>query len=199
VGDTHPLYPRINPPNPLPTNAPPKSIRPTPRAGKLPRMKLIRPHTPDDRLQAFYARAVLWLCWLASVIVALGAPRRSRRLIRLVRYFEREVECIAFLTAVNRAGRDRRSYAKRAPHGFRRVRGTMRLFFKGAGVRLRGASLRARVLRLIEVLRDLEPYIARFVAKLRQGLRLFHLIATAPAAVAVLSAPTPAIAAADSS
>ena len=162
-------------------------------------MKLTRPPTPTDELQAFYACAVLWLCWLGAVIARLGAPRRSRTLKRFVRRRERLAEFYVFLLALNRVRPRARRTRLRAGPGFRRVEGDMRLMMKGARIRLRGAGLGARVRRLIDVLANPEPYIARFAAKLRRGLTRFRLIAAAPAAVALVSAPAPAPAAADSS
>ncbi|MCL4713271.1 MAG: hypothetical protein KJZ75_08120 [Hyphomonadaceae bacterium] len=162
-------------------------------------MTFTRPHTPKDDLQALYACAVLWLCRLAAAIARLGAPRRSRTLKRIVRRRERLAEFYIFLLALNRVRPRPRRTRVRAGPGFRRVEADMRLMVKGARIRLRNASLRARVLRLIDVLMNPEPYIARFAARLRRGLTRFRLIAAAPAAVALVSAPALAPAAADSS
>jgi hypothetical protein len=61
------------------------------------------------------------------------------------------------------------------------------LLFKHARIRLRGAGLYQRVLRLIAALANPEPYIARFTARLRKRLRATTIVLIAPPAQALAS------------
>jgi hypothetical protein len=144
------------------------------------------PLTPRHRVEAFTASALFWLAWLAAVIAALGAPRRSRLLKRFVKRLERAAECIIFLHAtrcVRRPPRRGRRPAAAAP-GFRHSRSSFRLFMKSARVRARGAGLRERIDRILAALANPTPYIARFVKRLRRGLCGAHFVAAAPPACA---------------
>lgn len=168
----------------------------------MPRMKHALPPLTQSLIEAFTASAWGWLMWLARVIAALGAPRRSRRLNLFLSRLEREVECILFLRAVHRFGpmpRTRR-FPRAAPPGFRRQRSLrMALFFRNAGVRARKASFARRVAALAAALANPEPHIAYFFARLARGLRGARLVPVAPHAAALAAAAPPAAPIADSS
>ena len=166
-------------------------------------MKHVRLPVSPDRLEALAASAVLWLAWLAGVIFSLGAPRKSRRLHRFVKRCERWVECITYLRARLRFGSAPHFHhaprAAAAP-GFRRQGGSKRLFMRSAHIRApRGASLRARVTRLLEALAHPEPYMARFLKRLAHGLHGARLVVCAPPAHAIGEDAPRAVVAANSS
>jgi hypothetical protein len=129
----------------------------------------------NDLIEALVASAWLWLGRLMGVLVSPRAERHKRRLTRLVQIAERWVEHILFVAAAHRLGslrpRRRRINARViARPGFRIARGDNRLLWKSARIRLRGASLTARVERLIDALANPEPYIARYIERLARGL-----------------------------
>lgn len=102
------------------------------------------PPLTNQLLDAFIASAWLCLLWAARVIAQFTAPRRSRRLDRLVAYLERGVESILFLRAVHRFGPmpHRTRIPRAAPPGFRRQRhARLSLFFRNSGVRARKANV----------------------------------------------------------
>jgi hypothetical protein len=125
------------------------------------------------------------LVWLVGVIARLGAPKRSRLLHRIIGLCERNTEAMVFDIAAARAPppqrRTRRLRA--APAGFRLKRIKGNRFFNHARVRLRAeAGFAARVRRLIAVLADPEPCVARATRLLLVGCKQTRIIATAPPA-----------------
>jgi hypothetical protein len=154
------------------------------------RMTQALPPLTKHLLQAFAAHAIAWAVRLLGVLFDPSAPRRQRRLVRFVRVLERFVEYILFLEAVHAFGPlpKRRARPLSAPPGFRRVGRRLTLFWKIARIRAaRRASLIDRVARLLSVLADPAPYIARFTKHLCKGLRLTRLVASAPTALAFAS------------
>lgn len=146
-------------------------------------MQTAQPHITEERIAAYSAAAFSCLMWLLSVIFALGAPRRSRRLKRFLTRCERRVEMILFLMAHRRAGPVRRPRTLRpgsVPPGFRRAQPTPRLIFRAARIRARGQSLRQRALRLLEVMAAPERFVARFLKRILKGLCLRRFVAAAP-------------------
>jgi hypothetical protein len=165
----------------------------------MPRMQTLQPIITKESAEAYFAPALDWLGWLLALIARLGAPFRSRRLTRLVAQWEHGVEAMIFLRAVARlgflGGRRPRAFPLSAPGGFRRARVNprRRLLFKRARIRLRRAGPYQRVLRLIAVLANPEPYVARFVARLRnRGLRRSAIMLVAPPAWALACGDPPA-------
>lgn len=159
------------------------------------------PPLTKDLIDVFAASAVAWAVRLLGVLVAPGAVRRRRPMRRLLTFLERAVECIVFLWAVQRFGPTPRGLRRprSVPRGFRRVMGNRRLLLKCARIRARGANPLARVARLLEALAHPERYISRFIQRFMRGVSFFHLVPSAPPAVA-LSADAPrACAFADSS
>jgi hypothetical protein len=159
-------------------------------------MKTAQPHITEEKIAAYRAAAFSFLMWLLSVIFALGAPRRSRRLKRFLTRCERRVEMILFLVAHRRAGPVRRPRTLRpgsVPPGFRRAQPTPRLLFKTARIRARGQSLRQRALRLLHVMAAPERFVARFLKRILKGLCPRRFVAAAPPALAfvALASPTP--------
>jgi hypothetical protein len=154
-------------------------------------MKTVQPLLlRQPNVEAYAASALDWLGWIMNVIASFAAPHRSRRLVRFVQLCERGVEAIIFLMAVARLApppQPRAVLPANAPAGFRRtpVKDRRRLLFKHARIRLVGASLYQRVLRLISALANPAPYIARFMARLRKRLRATTIILTAPPACAL--------------
>jgi hypothetical protein len=153
-------------------------------------MKTVQPLITQSSVEAYVASALDWLGWLMSVIATFAAPHKSRRLVRFVQLCERGVEVVIFLMAVARLTPPPQRRAERpagAPAGFRRtcVKRRRRLLFKHARIRLKGAGLYQRVLRLVAALANPAPYIARFVARLRKRLRATTIVVTAPPAAAL--------------
>jgi hypothetical protein len=152
------------------------------------RMKISRPHITKCQIDEFAASALLWLAWLAGVIFLIGAPRRSRRLRRMVKRCERWVECIILLHALERHGMRPHFHGvgrAAARIGFRRQCGAKRLFMRSARIRARNGCLPERVQRLLDALADPEPPIARFLKRLAHGLHAARLIVVAPPAWAL--------------
>ncbi|MGQ0532367.1 MAG: hypothetical protein ACT4OF_06710, partial [Caulobacteraceae bacterium] len=138
---------------------------------------------------------------LMRFILLIGARSRSRRVRRWLNWLERWVECTIFLMAVRRFGylpRRRKRRPANTPGGFRRVRGSRRLFYKSARIRAKGCA-RTRISRLLDVLADPARYIDRFFKRLCRGLRLTRLVAVAPPAALLASALAAPPAIADSS
>jgi hypothetical protein len=158
-------------------------------------MKHALPPLTAGLLEAFTASAIAWLVRLLGVTLHPNAPRRRRLLTCFVRRIERCVEHIIFLKAVHAFGpppRRRRTRPLSAPPGFRRVGRRLSLFWKIARIRAdRRATLIDRVARLLSVLANPAPYIARFTRELCKGLRPTRLVASAPPAHAPAGAGTP--------
>jgi hypothetical protein len=169
----------------------------------MPVMKTAQPILPNSSTEALAASALDWLGWLMGVILGFAAPRRSRKLVRLVQTWERYVEVTIFLMALERLRPPPRTRALpiNAAPGFRRaaVKRRRRLLFKHARIVDRRKPLYERVLRLVSALARPQPYIARFAARLRRRLRATVIIATAPPAHACASLAAPPISYADSS
>ena len=163
-------------------------------------MKHTSPLLTQDLIDAFIASAGLWLMRLGVLLFNPRAERRRRLFTRLVQFAERWVECVIFCMAAHRLGprRPRRWALYRRP-GFRVVRGSNRLLWKSAGIKLRNATLIERVIRLLEALTRPERYCAHYMKKLARGLCFHHLVACAPPAVAVVSACAGDVAIADTS
>jgi hypothetical protein len=156
---------------------------------------------PQHVLAAHRARACAWVLWLLRVVLALGAPARSRRLKRYVKALERYIERIVFLTAVRSFGhlpqRKQRTQSA-SPRGFRRVRSTGRLLLRSARICAKGA-LRQRIERLCEVCADPRRFVLRFLKRLMRGLCTRRLLAVAPPSIALAGADAARPALADSS
>lgn len=165
-------------------------------------MKPALPPLTKDMLDAFIASAWLCLLWAARVIAQFAAPRRGRRLHRIVARLERGVESILFLRAVHRFGpMPRRTRIPRAaPPGFRRQRhARLALFFRNSGVRARKANYAQRIASLVAALANPEPHVAYFFKRIARGLRGARLIAIAPPATALGVDPPHAAICVDSS
>jgi len=163
-------------------------------------MKIRQPHITKDQVQAYYACAVLWMIRLAAFVLRWTNLRESRTLKRIVRRQERFIGHVLFLTAALRIGHaPRRQRRLRPGPGFRRVYGHIHLLIKSARIGKRRAGIRARVLHLLDVLANPERVIAHFIMRLRRRICLQRLIATAPAAVALVTGAPCDIAIADSS
>lgn len=171
-------------------------------------MKHSRQPLAKDRIEALVASAVDWLVRLLGVLLSQRATRRRRLLHRLVQRAERGVEGILYLDAhrhffeaLGCTGPRPRATAR--PHsiapGFRRTRGRMRLFFKSARIRLRKASLIARVTHLIEALIYRALYVMHFMVRMARGLCFSHIVPCAPPAVALRADAPRALCFADSS
>src|SRR5262245_12028869 len=156
-------------------------------------MKQILSPLTKDLIEALAASAGLWLGRLLAILFSPRAAGHKRRLARLVATAERWVEQIILVMAGRRLrvipGKRRRTNGwVFAVPGFRVVRGDNRLFFKSARIRLRGGDFAQRIQRLIDVLANPAPYIARFAKRLARGLTFRRLVATAPSAVAFTNA-----------
>jgi hypothetical protein len=166
-------------------------------------MKQLLPPLTQDLIDAFIASAGLWLARLMALLFNPRAANRKRMLMRLVQFGERWVECVLFVMAAQRLGawgRPRRINMRICERpGFRIAVGDNRLLWKSARIRLRNATLIARVERLFEALANPARYVAHYMKRLARGLCFRRLIACAPAAVALISAEAPAVAFADSS
>jgi hypothetical protein len=137
---------------------------------------------------------------LGALLLNPRAAHRRRLLTRLVQFAERWVEYIIFCMAAHRLGpRKPRKWAIFRRPGFRVARGSNRLLWKSARIKLRNASLIARVIRLIEALTRPERYCAHYMRKLARGLCFRRLIPCAPPATLLISAETRDVAIADSS
>ena len=170
----------------------------------MPRMKQNPlPPLTKDLVVAFMASATLWLVRLMALLFSPRAVHRQRRFTRLVQFAERWIECVLFVAAAQRLGAltgPRRIAMRLADRpGFRLTQGDNRLLWKSARIRLRNASLIARVGRLLEALANPARYIAHYAKRLANGLCFRRLIARAPAAIALPIAPPHAPAFADSS
>jgi hypothetical protein len=157
-------------------------------------MKPASPILSKTETDAFAAFGLDCLGWLLSIILKLGAPKRSRRLRRWIEKLERFVEHTIFLLAVQRLAlpqrRHRPAPPRSIPAGFRCALRRPRFLFKLGRIRARRKSLHQRVLRLISALARPEPYIARFLARLRR-LTTSTLVAAAPPAHACASVAAP--------
>jgi hypothetical protein len=169
----------------------------------MPVMKTAQPILPISSTEALAASALDWLGWLMGVILRFAAPQRSRKLLRLVQAWERNVEVTIFLMALERLRPPPRTRALpvNAAPGFRRsaVKRRRRLLFKHARIADRRLPLYQRVLRLVAALARPEPYVARFIARLRKRLRATTIVAAALPAQSCASLASPHIAYADSS
>jgi len=163
-------------------------------------MKLTQHHITQKQLQAYYACALLWLVRLVDLLLRWTNPRPSRALKRIVQRQEHFIGYVLLLTAMRRSRHRRTPQLRVAAHsGFRRTLGGVRLLMKSAKIAKPHASIRARVLQLLDVLADPERYIAHFIKRLRHGVRIVRLVAAAPIADAIQSAPPRAVVCADSS
>lgn len=168
----------------------------------MPRVTPAHPHLSQQKIEAFTA-AMLWaLAWITEVMAKLGAPRRSRMLLRAIRYCEHRVECILFLRAARLCRLRRRPHMPptAAAPGFRHARPNARLFLRCANIRApRGARFLERIERLRDVLAQSHRFVARFVKRLRNGPPSDVLILGAAAKVGPLAAPAAAAVFSDSS
>jgi len=163
-------------------------------------MKTRQPHITKEQVQAYYACAVLWMIRLAALLLRWVNPRESRILKRIVRRQEGFIGHVLFLTAILRIRHvPMRQRRLRPGPGFRRVHGHIHLLIKSARIAKRRASIRARILRLLDVMANLERFIAHFIKRLRKRISLQRIIAAAPAAIALIIAAPRKIALADSS
>jgi hypothetical protein len=169
----------------------------------MPRMKQNLPPLTQDLIDAFIASAGLWLARLMALLFNPRAAARKRMLTRLVQFGERLVEYVLFCAAAHRLGaltRPRRITSRIIERpGFRIAQGDNRLLWKSARIRLRNATLIARVGRLLEALANPAAYVAHYMKRLARGLCFRRLVACAPARVAFTSAEAAAVAYADSS
>ena len=118
---------------------------------------------------------------LVGLLIRLGQPRKTRRLEKLLRFAERQVECTIFQQAIQEMGLvSRFAPMLSARAGFRRQRSNARVIVKCSRVRLRNASPFARCMRLITAMCDPTKYVARVKRRLGHGYVDTRLIACAP-------------------
>ena len=162
------------------------------------------PPLTKDIVDAFFASATLWLARLLGLLLNPRAAAHRRPFTRLVQVAERWVEHILFVAAAQRLGvvfGKRRRIVQRVDRrpGFRVARGSNRLLWKSARIKLRGRDLVARIARLLEALARPARYVAYFMQRLARGLCFRRLIACAPPATALASVASADTAFADSS
>jgi len=163
-------------------------------------MKLTQHPITQKQLQAYYACALLWLVRLVDLLLRWTNPRANRTLKRIVQRQEHFIGYVLLLTAMRRSRHKPTRQLRVAAHsGFRRTRGGVRLLMKSAKIARPHASIRARVLNLLDVLADPERIIAYFIKRLRRGVHVTRLVAAAPLADALTASPPRAVACADSS
>jgi hypothetical protein len=150
----------------------------------------------DQRLAQFRASAFAWLGWLLNVALCIGVFSKSRRLRHMVQRAERWAACYCFVLAAQSMPPpgQRARHKRRAPPGFRLVRGNMRLLLKSARIRVRG-SLAARIAGVSVALADPAPYVAHFAKRIAAGLITTHLtIALPPGQISFdVASPAPTI------
>jgi hypothetical protein len=159
------------------------------------------PIPAKHEVDVFVGPCLAFIGWFWRLVALMGAPRRSKRLKRFAARAERYVAFIVFLWAAARVPppppRPRHPY--NIPPGFRRGRRNFRRFLRHARIAARGAGFAQRMDRLVSVLADPEPYVARYAAVLARGVKPGALIVAAPPAWDWADAPAPAVAFADSS
>ena len=157
-----------------------------------------RPIVSKVEIEALAAAMIYGLACLGGLLLRLGKPRKTRRLEKLLRHAERQVECTIFQQAIQEMGLVSRfapMLAARA--GFRKQRSNARVIVKCSRVRLRNASPFEPCMRLIIAMCDPSKYVARVKRRLRHGYVDTRLVACAPPSHTLIShaaAPTPALA-----
>jgi hypothetical protein len=157
-----------------------------------------RPIVRKAEAGALVAAVLYGLACLVGLLLRLGKPRKTRRLEKLLRHAERQVECTIFMQALQELG----SQSRRAPllvgrAGFRRQRSNARLIVKCSRVRLRNASPFERCMRLISALWWERRFVERAKRRLRHGYVDTRLVAVAPPVRSFITrarAPMPALA-----
>jgi hypothetical protein len=157
-----------------------------------------RPIVSKIEVEALVAAMIYGLACLVGLLLRLGKPRKTRRLEKLLRHAERQVECTIFMQALQELGLQSR-YAPMlsARAGFRRQCSNARLIVKCSRVRLRNASPFARCMRLIHALCDQRRFLDRAKRRLRHGYIDTRLVVIAPPARSLITralAPMPALA-----
>ena len=157
-----------------------------------------RPIVSKVEIEALVAAMIYGLACLVGLLLRLGQPRKTRRLEKLLRHAERQVECTIFMQALHELGvRSGAAPLLSGRAGFRKQRSNARLIVKCSRVRLRNASPFARCMRLIHALCDQRRFLERAKRRLRHGYVDTRLVAFAPPARTLIShaaAPTPALA-----
>ena len=157
-----------------------------------------RPIVSKVEIEALVAAMIYGLACLVGLLLRLGKPRKTRRLEKLLRHAERQVECTIFMQALQELGlRSRAAPMLSARAGFRRQRSNARLIVKCSRVRLRNASPLDRCMRLIHALCDQRRFLDRAKRRLRHGYVDTRLVACAPPSRVLIScalAPMPALA-----
>jgi hypothetical protein len=170
-------------------------------------VRFLSPH----RTARLVAWALAMLAWVAGVLFGEGAPHR-RRLRQRGRFFSLDslarFTCrLALVRATEITGiRPRlRVIRNAAPAGFRRRTAPRALERACIGARLRRATKRgdlaARIRFLTAALSDINAFARRYLVPraLRRLSKLCAIVPIAPAADAILGAPAPSPALADSS
>jgi hypothetical protein len=140
-----------------------------------------RPIVSKIEIEALVAAMIYGLACLAGLLLRLGKPRKTRRLEKLLRHAERQVECTIFMQALHELGlRSRAAPLLTARAGFRKQRSNARLIVKCGRVRLRNASPFERCMRLIHALCDQRRFLERAKRRLRHGYVDTRLVACAP-------------------
>jgi hypothetical protein len=160
-----------------------------------------RPIVSKVEIEALVAAMIYGLACLVGLLLRLGKPRKTRRLEKLLRHAERQVECTIFMQALQELGlSSRQAPLLAARAGFRKRRSNARLIVKCSRVRLRNASPFERCMRLIHAMCDQGKFLQRAKRRLRHGYVDTRLVAcTPPARVFITRAPAPTPALADSS
>ena len=157
-----------------------------------------RPIVSKIEVEALVAAMIYGLACLVGLLLRLGKPRKTRRLEKLLRHAERQVECTIFMQALHELGvRSRAAPLLSGRAGFRKQRSNARLIVKCSRVRLRNASPFARCMRLIHALCDQRRFLDRAKRRLRHGYVDTRLVAVAPPSRTLISraaAPMPALA-----
>ena len=157
-----------------------------------------RPIVSKVEIEALVAAMIYGLACLVGLLLRLGKPRKTRRLEKLLRHAERQVECTIFQQAIQEMGLVSRFAPMLSGRpGFRRQRSNARVIVKCSRVRLRNASPFERCMRLITAMCDPTKYVARVKRRLRHGYVDTRLVAYAPPARSFITralAPTPALA-----
>ena len=157
-----------------------------------------RPIVSQTEIEALAAAILYGLACLVGLLLRLGKPRKTRRLEKLLRHAERQVECTIFQQAIHEMGLVSRTAPMLSDRaGFRKQRSNARVIVKCSRVRLRNASPFARCMRLIAAMFDPTKYVARVKRRLRHGYVDTRLIAYAPPSRGFIThalAPMPAVA-----
>lgn len=163
-------------------------------------MKPIPHRITQKELLTFSVHAFLCVARLMVFLMGWTKTRVPRALKRYLHSRERFLAQLFFLTALSRLRLrpGRRGHRSCGP-GFRRTHGHIRLLLKSARLARKNAPLQTRILNLLDALAEPERYIRHFMKRLRKGLRLNHIVISAPQTDALAASPLYAVPCADSS